>query len=225
ARPYPASSGSSAPAREGRTCGRGRSCRRPRARRRCRRRRGPRGARSRTRGRGSRSSARRVRGRVMRSCAPRPCDRQEGYPTPRVSRPKRGVWVRHRPVPIVVAIAILAVASLVAPSGSVFGSSQTAAPRVAETPIATPASTSIRVAPGYAAPSGVETLGPLPPSTPLDVAVGLASHDPTGLAALVDAQSVRGTSAYRAYLPASETAARFGASISAVQTATRYFES
>ncbi|MGP8109122.1 MAG: PKD domain-containing protein [Thermoplasmata archaeon] len=133
--------------------------------------------------------------------------------------------MRHRPVPIVVAIAILAVASLVAPSGSVFGSSQTAAPRVAETPIATPASTSIRVAPGYAAPSGVETLGPLFPSTPLDVAVGLASHDPTGLAALVDAQSVPGTPTYRAYLPASEAASRFGATASAIQTATRYFES
>jgi hypothetical protein len=132
--------------------------------------------------------------------------------------------VRQRPVPIVVAIAILAVASLAAPAGSAFGSSQTSTARATEIPVATPASASIRVAPGYVAPAGVDVLGPLPPSTPLDVVVGLDSHDPGGLVGLVDAQSVPGTSTYRAYLSASEAAARFGASASAVQTATRYFE-
>jgi hypothetical protein len=125
---------------------------------------------------------------------------------------------------LAVAVAVFAVASASLPGG-LLSNAPTRNPGAA-TPISTSAlpSATIRVAPGYIAPSGTESVGALPPQSPLDVVVGIASRDPTGLVALVDAENAPGTPVYGTHLSAGDAIARFGAPTDAIQTAATYFE-
>ncbi len=133
-------------------------------------------------------------------------------------------------LPILLAVFLLVGTDLVGPGGPtdpVRAASELAAPvrAAAATPVSgAPRSTgSVEVAPGYAPPSGVVSLGPTAASTEWDVAVGLPSQDPTGLAAFVAAASVPGAPGYRDFLTAAQADARFGAAPQAVAAARDYF--
>ncbi|MFY9717090.1 MAG: PKD domain-containing protein [Thermoplasmata archaeon] len=82
----------------------------------------------------------------------------------------------------------------------------------------------VRVAPGLVPGAGTVRLGPLPSEAPMAVAVGLESKDPQGLEAWDAAASAPGTPEYRHPLTPPEAAARFGATLSSVHAAERYFE-
>jgi PKD repeat protein len=81
------------------------------------------------------------------------------------------------------------------------------------------------VASPYAPAPGVAALGPVGANTSMTVDVGLASRDPAGLAAFVDASSIPGTPAFGRFLAAGAADARFGALAGSVATAEGYFSS
>ncbi len=133
----------------------------------------------------------------------------------------RRTAVRWVPVPIAVAVAV----ALAVPWGAASAASSSA---VGPVSVAAPGPTSatagpFEVAPGFFATSGVADLGPAPSNTSLTVDVGLASQDPAGLDAFVNATQIPGTAAYRSYLSPSAAAARFGAEPSSVAEAEAYF--
>ncbi len=120
-----------------------------------------------------------------------------------------------------------AVGLLLAPAGVVL--SRTVAPEAARSgslPPAAPGPTgTVRtVAPAYVPASGVVDLGPVSATTRLTVEVGLASQNPSGLAAFVNTSEIQGTPAYRHFLTPAQAADQFGASSAAVTAASAYFE-
>jgi PKD repeat protein len=88
-----------------------------------------------------------------------------------------------------------------------------------------PPRAAIQVAPGFIAGPGVADLGAVAPATAMDAAVGLAFTNESALAAYLDALYVPGTPAYHHFLSTAELASRYGASGSALATATAYFQS
>ena len=83
---------------------------------------------------------------------------------------------------------------------------------------------SVLVAPAFSPTPGTSDVGPAGANVSLTVDVGLASRDPSGLAAFVNATQVPGLPEYRSYLTAAEANALYGASPAAVAAAESYFE-
>ncbi len=83
--------------------------------------------------------------------------------------------------------------------------------------------TELRVAPAYAPATGVTEVGSVPANESLSVDVALASRDPAGLAAYVNATQVPGTPLYRNFLSPAAADARFGAGAQALAEARAYF--
>jgi subtilase family serine protease len=86
------------------------------------------------------------------------------------------------------------------------------------------ASSQIRVAPAFSLPSQDRNEGPLSPGTQLTIAVGVASQDPSGLAAYLRSEYAGGTPRATTFLSPSALAERFGASEAALSAARAYFE-
>lgn len=116
----------------------------------------------------------------------------------------------------------LAPAPMSAASAGVSAASGTTTASAAPHPVP---SNEIVVAPAYRPPTDVLAVGPLPATTPLEVTVGLASRDPSGLGGLAQAVSVPGSPEYREFVSGSDAAARFGAPVTSVAAAERYFSS
>ncbi len=83
---------------------------------------------------------------------------------------------------------------------------------------------SVTVAPAFSPTPGTSDVGPAGANVSLTVDVGLASRDPSGLAAFVNATQVPGLPEYRSYLTAAEANDLYGASPAAVAAAESYFE-
>jgi PKD repeat protein len=129
--------------------------------------------------------------------------------------------LRELVIVVAVAATVLAPTSLVARGPNVAAPSL---PTLAPAPAALPSGGRITLAPGYAPAPGARALGPVVSDPALSVAVGLASRDPQGLAAYVNASEVPGTLSYRHFLSAGQADARFGASPASVGAAEAYLE-
>jgi len=120
-------------------------------------------------------------------------------------------------------LAVLVVLGLSVSSCAVAGDRPIASP--SEAGVAAPPASGARlaVAPGFSPAPGVTETGAVAENVSLTVDVGLASRDPSGLTAFVDATTVPGTPWYHGFLSASSAAGRFGASPGAIASAESYF--
>ena len=125
----------------------------------------------------------------------------------------------------VLATAVVLAAAFLAPTSVLGhgGPTVTAPGSFAPAPPPSDEAARITVATAYVPGPGVADLGALPASEPLSVVVGLASRDPQGLAAFVNATEVPGTADYHHFLSAGAADAQFGASPGAVGAAEAYF--
>ena len=82
----------------------------------------------------------------------------------------------------------------------------------------------VTIAPAFVPSAGWTDLGPVGESTSFTVAVGLASRDPSGLSAFVNATAIPGTPFYRHFLSAEAADSAYGALPGAVSAAEGYFE-
>jgi len=131
-----------------------------------------------------------------------------------------------RPVPRFRTAIVVSIALLAAVPAFAFASGPTSTavvPFVGTGPTRAAGVGPLEVAPGYQPASGVSAIGALPAQQSLAVAVGLASRDPSGLAAWDAASAAPGTPEYRHPLTASEAASRFGAAPATVRAAEAYF--
>ncbi|MCI4345787.1 MAG: PKD domain-containing protein [Thermoplasmata archaeon] len=86
------------------------------------------------------------------------------------------------------------------------------------------AAASALVVPAFQPGPSIKQLGPLSAGTLLSIDLTLSPSDTSALSVWASAVSTPGSSNYRHFLSAKETAARFGASSAAIASATSYFE-